>query len=290
MKQSYLAVTVIALLFYSVISSADSHSKLTLTDAEMQKLKMYFPSDDSEHLNWKGDPLAISLPINKEKRIVFSEKISVDLKGSLNTEQLRVLNNDKSLYFTAFKSFEAARIFVTLKESGEVLLIDLVTDEDASHNTQYIDTKLKKVKNSSVVENSSSFIKDVTYVDLIRFAWQQAYASERLTKNTSEFSRAPMHTKKFISGLLYGDKVTAFPQASWMAGNHYVTIVLLRNKYSHPTHIDISKDLCGQWQAATIYPRSDLMPYVKMQNDSSVLFLVSSQPFGKMLEVCNGNA
>jgi hypothetical protein len=64
---------------------------------------MYFPSDDSEHLKWKGDPIALSLPLNKEKRVVFNEKVSVDLKGALNTDQLRILNNDKSLYLRLFK-------------------------------------------------------------------------------------------------------------------------------------------------------------------------------------------
>jgi hypothetical protein len=175
------------------------------------------------------------------------------------------------------------RIFVTLKESGEVLLIDLRTEEQASDNTQYIESKSNKIKSHHV-------LKDFSYVDLIRFAWQQSYAPDRLIENTSEFSRIPMRTNKFISGLVYGDKVIAFPQASWMAGSHYVTIVLLRNKYAHPTDIDITKDLCGQWQAAMIYPRSSLKSYGNIKNDTTTLFLVSSQPFGKMLEVCYGNA
>src|SRR5580700_317473 len=187
MKQSYLAITFIVLLFCSAFSYADSLSQLTLTDEEMKKLKMYFPSDDSEHLTWKGDPIILSLPLNKEKRIVFNEKVSVDLKGALNTDQLRILNNDKSLYLTAFQVFKTTRVFVTLKESGEVLLIDLKADEQASDKTQYIESK-------SITTKGHNVVNDLSYVDLIRFAWQQSYAPEKLINNNSEFSRVPMRT------------------------------------------------------------------------------------------------
>src|SRR5690606_27501331 len=144
----------------------------------------------------------------------FNEKVSVDLKGVLNTDQLRILNNDKSLYLTAFQTFKTTRVFVTLKESGEVLLIDLKTDDQASDKTQYIESK-------SITAKGYKAINDISYFDLIRFAWQQSYAPEKLINNNPEFSRVPMRTNKFISGLVYGDKVIAFPQASWMAGNHY---------------------------------------------------------------------
>lgn len=61
------------------IGHADSINSLMLTDAEMQKLKKYFPSDDSSHLIWKGDPISIAPPLNKEKRIVFPDHVSVDV-------------------------------------------------------------------------------------------------------------------------------------------------------------------------------------------------------------------
>jgi hypothetical protein len=51
---------VLTLLIFALINGtafADSLSSLTLSDAEMQKLKKYFPTDDSSHLIWKGDPI-----------------------------------------------------------------------------------------------------------------------------------------------------------------------------------------------------------------------------------------
>lgn len=287
MRLSYLKIFFGACFVYHSLCFADGLSSLTLTEAEMQKLKKFFP-DESNHLLWQGDPLVIALPLGQEKRMVFSEKVSVDLKGSLTTDQLKLLNNDKSLYLTVLKSFPITRIFVTLKESGEVILIDLKVDDHATNSTQYIDVRHKTQITNTVINNS--LVKDTTYVDLIRFSWQQTFAPERFIKQFPQYQRYPMHTRKFVSGLVYGDKVIAFPQASWLSGNRYATVVSLRNKYKHPTSIDIRKDLCGAWNAAVIYPRSQLQSNGDIQKDSTTLFLISKEPFGKVIQVCYGNA
>jgi integrating conjugative element protein (TIGR03749 family) len=296
-------LTVMLFACLGTMAYADALSSLTLTDAEMQKLKKYFPTDDVSHLVWKGDPITIALPVNKEKRIVFSSQVSVDVKSALTADQLRILNNNKSIYLTALKSFQPARIYVTLKDSNEVVLIDLITDEHASNAMQQIDIK----KNNIAVANSNAISSpasespteavetstqndDVSVVDLIRFAWQQAYAPERLMQNASHYSRAPMHTEKFVSDLVYGDKVIAYPESSWVSGDHYVTAVLLRNKYPHKTHIDLSKGLCGDWKVATIYPAATLAAYGNKRGDSAMLFLVSNRPFGETIGVCHGDA
>jgi integrating conjugative element protein (TIGR03749 family) len=296
-------LSVMLIFCLSMTAYADSLSSLTLTDAEMQKLKKYFPEDDTSHLAWKGDPISITLPVNKEKRIVFPNTVSVDAKGALTADQLRILDNDKSLYLTALKSFPITRIYVTLKDSGEVILIDLITNDNASNTTQQIDikqnnnhTELSKAVVSTVsqppvqINENSSSNDDMNFADLIRFAWQQVYAPERLIQHTSTFARAPMHTVKFVSDLVYGDKVIAFPESSWVSGNYYVTAILLRNKYQHSTHVDIRKDLCGSWQAGLLYPTANLKSYGDKHGDSAMLFLVSNRPFGETMGVCHGDA
>ncbi len=285
----------LAFIYTSVF--ADGFNSLTLTPAEMQKLKKYFPVEDTSHLIWKGDPITIILPVGQEKRIIFSSQVSVDIKSALNTDQLRLLNDNKSLYFTALKSFSNTRIFVTLNETGEVLLIDLVTNDHASTETQYIDVKkINTLQNNNQMPTSATDTnlnlneKEASYVDLIRFAWQQSYAPDRVVKNGVQYARAPMHTKAFVLGLMYGDKVIAFPQSAWVSGKHYVTAVILRNKYLHTARIDIHKDLCGDWQAAVLFPRSVLKPYGDKLYDSTMLLLVSNRPFGDVLGVCHGHA
>jgi integrating conjugative element protein (TIGR03749 family) len=231
------------------------------------------------------------------------------VKSALSADQLRILNNDKSLYLTALKLFKKTRIYVTLKESGEVVLIDLMIDESSSNATQQIDIKQNNnfhtdtngnISVSATSENSYKFAEDgyteanvndaVTFSDLIRFSWQQIFAPDRLVQNSFTYSRTPMHTEKLVSDLVYGDKVFSYPEGSWISGNHYITAILLRNKYQHKTHINLQKDICGDWQAASIYPNSTLKAYGNKYGDSVMLFLVSNRPFGEVLGVCHGNA
>lgn len=280
-----LAAVSIGLISVSVY--ADPLDQLTLTDKEMKKLKTFFPVENNERITWKGDPISISLPLGKEKRLLFSSRVSADLKGALTTDQMRLLNDNKSLYLTALKSFSTARLFVTLEESGEVILIDLTTSDQASVSAQAIDQPRQK---SSENFYESPLNENGSYVNLIRFAWQQTYAPKRLMSHTLSYQRVAMHTPRFVSDLIYGDKVIAFPQGSWISGNHYVTAVFLRNKYPHKTQIDLRKELCGDWQAATIYPRSILQPYGHKEKDSTMLFLVSTRPFIDTLGVCHGDA
>jgi hypothetical protein len=84
--------------------------------------------------------------------------------------------------------------------------------------------------------------------------------------------------------------VLAHPSASWSKGDWYITVVALRNKYSHNTKLDLSRDLCGSWQAASLYPRRVLKPLGDKFGDSTTLFLISRQSFDDTMKVCDGRA
>jgi len=301
-----LIILLLSVITVSLVH-ADGLSSLTLTDAEIQKLKKYFPAEETAHLIWKGDPLSIQLSIGQEKRIQFPNHVTVDVKGALNTDQLRILNNDKSIYLTALHDFPTTRIYVTLQESGEVILIDISVAQNASNQTQYIDIKeeAKQTLQTDVVtasvsdENNlnessqldtNSVSEDANYVDLIRFAWKEIYAPDRLLKEMPHYERVPMHTERFVLDLVYGDKVIAHPVSSWRTGDQIVTVVSLQNKYSHMTHIDIHNDLCGDWQAASIYPSATLQSHGSRMHDTATLFLISHKPFNETLGVCHGDA
>lgn len=304
----------LTLTCWNALAQAEGLNSLTLTPSEMQKLKQYFPEEDKDHKNlvWQGDPLTISLSKNKEKRLIFPSQVLVDVKGNLKTDQLRLINNNKSLYLTSLSAFPKTRINITLQDSGEVILIDLVVDEHASQATQSIQV-MQSVKHASTkslsfqqpetevntginaAETPAAFNvgEDVSTVDLMRFAYQQLYAPLRLRQTNFLYTRAAMQTASFVPDLVYGDKVVAHPIASWAAGNRYVTVVALQNKYLHTTRIDIRQDLCGDWQAAVIYPRSTLLFHEEQQHDSTpftTLFLVSQKPFSETLGACHGDA
>jgi integrating conjugative element protein (TIGR03749 family) len=277
------------------------------------------------------------LTVNAEKRVVFPEPIEANLNGALTNDQLRIINNDQSLYLTALKPFSTIRLYVTLKHSHKIVLLDMGTSEKATNglstvkiavanqNTDLLSDKRIKTPTSfssfdslsaSSTRASNSLSAEFpaqsegmgsanTYVDAIRFAWQQLYAPQRLLNQSSNFShfssfsrfsrfsnfsRTPMHTEAWISDLVYGDKVLAHPEVSWMSGDVYVTAIELRNKYPHTTTLNLQQDLCGDWQAATLYPRAQLKPAGDKSGDSATLFLISTKPFGEVLETCHGGA
>jgi hypothetical protein len=99
-----------------------------------------------------------------------------------------------------------------------------------------------------------------------------------------------MHSEQWVADLIYGDAVLAHPHVSWVSGGVYVTAVELRNKYPHPTTLHIERDLCGTWQAATLYPRAQLKPAGNKTGDSTMLFLISNKPFNDTLGECHGSA
>jgi len=282
---------------------ADGLNSLKLTEDEMKKLKKYFPAEENSSFIWKGDAISIELPIGKEKRIIFPNYVAVDFKGALKESQLKIINNDKSLYLTALKSFPMTRMYVTVLNADKVILIDIIPTELASTRTDTIELDQKpktapslvharSISNLSVDERNTAGSQtdaNTTYVDLIRYAWIQKYALTKIVNQQPQYPRTAMQTQEFVSDLIYGDKTIAVPEASWLIANHYVTVVSLQNKYQHKTHIDLRTDLCGHWQAANLYPRSILSPK-GTEKDSTVLILVSKKSFGKSVGVCHGEA
>jgi integrating conjugative element protein (TIGR03749 family) len=293
-------LTLIIASFCVSSALANGFESLSLTDSEIQKLKKYFPNEDNNRLVWNGEPIQILLPMGKEKRLVFPTHVTTSVKETLiKLGNLRVLDNDKSIYLTALKAFPKTRIYATMQDSGQVIFIDLATSENADSATQYIEIKQKpRIKEEAITTKevigttTEPFERpiDVTYVDLIRYAWKEVYAPLRLLSHASYFARAPMGTSRFVFDLIYGDKVIAHPSASWRAGDSYVTSVSLINKYQHPIKIDIKQDLCGDWEAATLYPRSILSAQGVRLKDHTTLFLVSKKPFGKALGTCHDDA
>ncbi len=286
----------IMIAFCASLAHANGLSSLTLSDSEMQKLKKYFPAEEDKNLVWKGDPLIVSLSKNNEKRIVFPSAVLVDVKGALTTDQLRIVNNDKSLYLTALSVFPKTRIYVTLQDTGDVVLVDLVVNDHADIATQYV-TTIKghnDIKQNISFQNnqtsSSNDDEDLSTVDLMRFAFQQLYAPAQIQESFTVYNRVSMHAEQFVPDLVYGDKVISHPVGSWIAGNRYVTAIALQNKYPYTTHIDIRNDLCGNWQAAVIYPRTTLLFHGEQFHDSTMLFLVSQKPFNEAMAVCHGNS
>lgn len=290
----------LALLFLIFFSASCFAGELTLTQREMSKLSQYF--HDDHQLIWRGDALLIELPLAQEKRLVFPSHVSVDMKGALDNSQIKALSNDHSLYLTALKPFSKTRIFASLPESNQVILLDIETSANASADTTTVQVENKSEQNKGNLEdqfnvrestttqlNELSNTKEISYAGMVRFAWQQLFAPERMLAKLPHYSRVPMHTETFIRGLFYGDRVLAHPIASWQIQSSIVTAVELQNLYAHPVTLRIPRDLCGQWLALSFYPRQHLAAHGKAQ-DRTTLFLISKSSFEGSVRMCHVNA
>jgi len=290
------------ILFLGILITCKSYADtLPLSDQQIAVLRAAQPDmNDNAPLTWKGDPISIALPIGQEKRIMFPEPIEVDFNGKLTTDQLHIINNNQSVYLTAQKIFSQTRVYVTLKQSRQMILLDIATVDGANAAAQKIvlpkpmntstQTSAKTQQNIPDTGKNEKIISADSYVNAMRFAWQQLYAPQRLLNTDRGFVRTPLRSPFWTPDLIYGDKVLVHPTASWQFDGLYVTVVELRNKYPHPVSIHLARELCGDWQAASVYPRVQLKPAGDKSGDATTLFLISSKPFSIALEVCHDGA
>ncbi len=283
---------------------------LALTMPEQQALRAALPHDTETMttLVWQGDPLSLQLPLHQERRLVFPEPVQVDVNGQITAAQLHIINDHQSVYLTALTALEnKIRIYITLKNSGRIIFIDLTTTNQANSSTsaQVIQISVPAHLNAAISTDSVNHNFPVTanapnwsesqvfstsadeWVQAIRFAWQQLYAPAYLLSDQHDFIRSPLHSSFWLSGLFFSDSVFTHPLASWTKDNLVITAVELRNPSPHLTTLDLPHDLCGDWRAAVIYPRTVLQPVGNQSGDSATLFLISSESFHQALGGCD---
>lgn len=264
-------------------------NSLPLTQAQIDRLSHYFPA--GEHRVWDKQPINIVLPVGKERLITFPA--SVDFGYDINelpAERLSVQNNNKTVYLTAKAEFASQRVQARLNPSNKIILLNLSAKNNASGAPVVISTNeaVEPAEHSHQVNaetvNVDESIKPVSMANLMRFAVQSLYAPKRLLSQSNAIFRTSMQAHQ-TEPLLLDSSVIAQPDASWRSSGLYVTAVLLRNQLPHTLTLD-PRTLCGQWRAATFYPRNRLAARGSAQ-DSTHVFLVSDKPFGKAIRVCH---
>ena len=116
------------------------------------------------------------------------------------------------------------------------------------------------------------------YVTLTRFAAQQLYAPERLTRQPGSLFRAPVSLAAVP--LMRGGHIEATPLVAWRGGSYYVTAVRLNNLTGGTVDLD-PRDLRGGWLTATF--QHAFLRARGLDSDNTAVYLVSSQPFNETL-------
>ncbi|MCE3045380.1 TIGR03749 family integrating conjugative element protein [Legionella sp. 16cNR16C] len=231
---------------------------------------------DAEHILWDKTPIPLDLSLNEERLVHFPQAVSIVDNEAGN--KIAVLKVQDTLYLKGKESFENKRLLVQLMPQGEVIILNLTTKEKIVANKP-IEILLENKEESSNTTQESANAFDWNAITLTRFAIQSLYAPQRLLVIPEGIGRTPMQTRRQIN-LFYGASIEARPLISWHGGPFFITAVELRNLLNKELIVD-PRQMIGNWQTATFYPRNTLAPRGK--EDTTTAFLVSDRPFSTAL-------
>ena len=275
-----------ALCLATIAVASLSAATLSIATPINTNTKPYQTSNTGdEHIVWQRAPIAITLPVGKERFVSFPSGVQFGYNSNLlPASTLRVENDNRTLYLTAQKPFVTQRTEAKLA-NGEIILLDITAKQQANDNP--IDIVLPKNTLSSRNENNHSYASQtsVNYVSLMRYAEQQLYAPQRLLKKSMSITRFPMETSHIVP-LFYDGSASAMPLASWRGGDLYVTALLIKNLVHQPLPLD-PRLLCGHWKAASFFPQTTVAAQgTPINRDTSTLFVVSTRPFSNAIQSC----
>lgn len=233
---------------------------------------------ESEKIKWDKNPIAITLPINKERMIIFPSEVRVNVPPQIR-HQLRTISNDGVVYLQAGTSFDKQRVKVQVIKTGKIILLDLAASEKRTKATT-----IEILVPTPVTEHQQPSINDeratpLDYVQLTRFAAQSMYAPERLIEVPKTVSRSQLELGA-MDTLIRGHITRAQPMVSWQSNGVYVTAVKLTNLTKNKIILD-PRDIRGRWEAAT-FQHVTLGPQGTTE-DTTSLYLISKRSYEESL-------
>lgn len=243
-----------------------------------------------QHIVWQKRPIEVSLPVNHERLVSFPFPVQMGVPVDL-MDKVHVQNNRGTLYITAFKAFKTRRTEVKNIKTGEVILLNLSASEKSSDEplNVVIGSEENKQNDTEQIQRQTIDRKTDPYIDLTRYAAQQLYAPKRLLSNPHHIILVNHFGNQTVPLFLDGSVVSQ-PLYEWQGKNYYVTAVLIRNQMNMSITLK-PRLLCGYadglWKTATFYPFRTLRVAGSPQ-DSTVGFLISSNPFLDSVKRCQG--
>lgn len=239
-----------------------------------------------DHVVWNGIPIQFTVPVNVERILKFPESVSLSNHNpALTSDKVSILNNNGFLYIKAKKAFAPIRLAFVLKQTGKVVLVDLIANHQADDTP--VAVVLPATQTQRNAASSASTPQSVNFVSMMRFAIQQLYAPTRVMEHSTTFTRTPMNTTKSVA-LFENQSVMAMPLISWQGGDLYVTAVLLKNTW-HQRQVLDPRAIKGNWLAVSFYPSNRLLSAGNAQ-DRTTAFLISDAPFNVALNQMRGYA
>lgn len=239
-----------------------------------------------ERKAWNKTPIAIGLPVKRERLVSFNAPVRLELPGDLNDTKLRTQivaePHASTVYWTAQAPFEEHRIQVQDIASGNVYLFDLKASPQLS-DTHRVEITLPGNPGSAspatappqLAEGDDAQDTQPDYAGLTRMAAQHLYAPERLLTVPDGVYQTPVRQSP-TTGLFRGGKIEATPLIAWRTDSLYITAFKLKNLAAAEVVLD-PRDLRGRWLTAT-FQHNLLLPNGNIR-DTSAAYLISETPY-----------
>ncbi len=241
-------------------------------------------------LNFSGEPIKLTLLVGQEVQLNFEKPL-----GSIGTpdaikDKLKTQLIDSRLWIKATKTFKPIRVLVK-NSKGKISIFLLSAISHTKKIQQYpikynVIAERRQAHKDGNQTHAKTKLKNLSYVDLTRFAAQTFYAPKRLIKKTNVV-RVAINIKQPITlftcskNLACNGNVSAHPLASWRSShNTYISAILLKNTTNRQIVLD-PRDLLGNWKSATFH--FNRLGRTGEPTDTSVVYLISASPFEQSL-------
>lgn len=211
-------------------------------------------SDTYETIEYKGEPIKLVLKTNEESILVFPWALQMGLNSD-DVGKAKITIVGDHLYFTPLLQYENVRYYPTDTVTGAKMIIDITASSDATPIQRRVtdarndfggeSEELPESQGNAVVKRpSSGRSRDLTYVDMVRAAFQAIYSPAEVRTlpdsmsllGDEDGSGAPGFTKDLVPG----KNISARLLKQWrVTGGRFVFALELSNQGSGAVELDI---------------------------------------------------
>lgn len=288
MKNVLFRISASAMLLFAINLMADpGHGKPGFTPkADNLPPDLAVVAPPVERKAWNKTPIAIGLPVKRERLVSFNAPVRLELPGDLNDTKLRTQivaePHASTVYWTAQAAFEEHRVQVQDIESGNVYLLDLKASPQLAE-THRVEITLPgnpataRPTTAPPQPALEAETQDAQpdFAGLTRMAAQHLYAPERLLTVPDGVYQTPVRQSP-TTGLFRGGKVEATPIIAWRTDSVYITAFKLKNLAAAEVVLD-PRELRGRWLTAT-FQHNLMLPNGNIR-DTSAAYLISDAPY-----------
>lgn len=237
-------------------------------------------SDNPLRLVYKDKPIPINLRIGYERHFIIEPKmpIQVGIPDKFK-HKISVTTIDGQVWLLAKERFSNAKVIFKSPQHRIVLVVDAEEDYEAGLAMILVVGSEQHYPGDSKTQQR---LCDVNLVELARYAFQWAYAPERLIKNhpcihPTSYPKRQLDLLNCLSfqALVCGGGVISTPVAAWRSGSHYLNLLEVQNTLKTTVELD-PRTIAGDFKAAA-FAHHRLAPVDTVAESVTALVLIGSR-------------